>query len=498
VVRRRECGVNWSGVGDGADRWCHRPHSFFLLTAFEPINPLDRSVNPIGSVSAGWSSAIADRYGLTLTSGWADWFDGIAGETLSAGEFGDSVHPAVLLEAAPEVIWPGLMQPDLLPLVGNGMGDYLCGRVGPDNGLSEVVHWYHGGGDCLPFGKTLAEAILYDGLNGRFPGRSRGLAVPAESPRGGVRENLESRRCVRWALAHLPTGIDEVFDRDRSAAAVADLLVGEGIAEVAVRCDLMLAALDNPIRRRMTQSLAADCNAHWERDVARWMFDAELVPAATRRFLASRWGIAEGEWPAQDWETAAGHAERIAAKRGDLAWVHDVLGWHAQRQGGLEAAIGQYVLGGLASSFTDQSVRFRTHFDSDRIGKFSVARLIELGAADRLDPDYVRRLRVDSKVEPKAGGWRDRVSDYWLERAARLGAVPSADSGDSAADAAEWMGTRYDLIYRAGWDVGCDGIQRYRDLLGKLAEAAAATGQTARATLARTHQACLESRYFLD
>jgi hypothetical protein len=290
--------------------------------------------------------------------------------------------------------------------------------------------------------------------------------------------------------------------RDRPAAAVAERLVSEGIAEVAVRCDLILAALDNPIRRRMTQALAADCNAHWERDVARWMFDADLVPVETRQWLAGRWGIADGEWPVQDWETAAGHAERIAAKRSDLAWVHDVLGWHAQRQGRLEAAIGQYVLGGLASSFTDQSVRFRTHFDSDRIGKFAIARLIDLGAADRLDPDYVQRLRVDSKSELKLGGWRDRVSNYWLERADRLPAESAADlsalSGDSATAAPEGMGTRYDLIYRAGWDVGCDGIQRYRDLLGKLAEAAAAAGQTARAAVARTHQACLESRYFFD
>lgn len=462
-----------------------------LLLAPAPNILLDSSVNPVGRVSASWSSAIADRYGLKLSPDWVEWFDSLPTEGVGAGEFTEPVHPQVLLEPAPEVIWPGLMFPDLLPIIGNGMGDWLCGRVGADNTILEVVHWYHGGGDCLPHGKSLAEALLYNAVSGRFPGRARGLAIPAEPPRESVGQEGLGR--LHWALSHLPSGAAAWLDPRLPAMTVAETLADCGIAEVAVRCDLILAALDNPVRRRMTPAVAASCDAHWEREVVRWMFDPDQLPAEVRQRLTAKWDLGPADWQSQDWEVAAAHAARVASVRSDLAWAHDVLGWHDQRQGRIEEAIEHYLRGAWASAFTDQSVRFRTHFDSDRVGKFAVARLIDLGAAPRLDSEYLERLRVGVAATDSLGGWRDRVSSYWLERADRV-----AEEADRASRGPAAAAVEYDLIYRAGWDVGCDAIQHYRELLGRLAATAEAAGQTARAAVARAHQACLASRYFFD
>lgn len=459
----------------------------------QSTSTLDSPVSRSGFEAPRWSSAIEDRYGLELSQPWQQWFDEDSHQVGLGGEFCEAVHPELLLDEAPEVIWPGLMPPDFLPLVGNAMGDWLCGRVGPDNTITEVVHWYHGGGDCLPYGETLAEAIVYDSLAWRFPGRERRLAIPApsdclESDRMETARSNPLTASVRWALRHLPAPIADVFDEDFPQDSTGDRLLQYGIAEVAVRCDLALAALDNEVRRRITPQAAAMLDARWDQDIVRWMFDPSLAPSDELRRLADLWNLSLDQWQAQDWDSATEHCRRIAARRHDLAWVHDVLGWGAQRSGDVEAAIGHYGRGAMASLFTDQSVRFRTHFDNDRVCKFSVARLIELDAADRLDSGYVARLLVaTSPVDIEMTGWRDRICQYWIDRA-------DLTAGGTDAESAA---RRYDLIYRAGWDVGCDSISRYGMLLGELADCATRAGQFARAELAKTHRECLRSRYLI-
>ncbi len=75
----------------------------------------------------------------------------------------------------------GFMLPDTLPILGNGYGDWLCMRVNADNTAGEVVHWYHGGGDWMPWGRNPAEAIAFDRLRQRLPGRRVAHATrPAE------------------------------------------------------------------------------------------------------------------------------------------------------------------------------------------------------------------------------------------------------------------------------------------------------------------------------
>jgi len=449
---------------------------------------LDSPVSRSGFDAPRWSSAIADRYGLELSQQWCEWFDDFSSQAVCESEFCEPVHPKILLDETPEVIWPGLMPPDFLPLLGNSMGDWLCGRVGPDNTITEVVHWYHGGGDCLPYGETMAEAIVYDSLAKRFPGRERGLAIPAEPPTKNPTHGIGLTTAIRWALRHLPAPITDVFDEDFPIEATGDRLLDHGIAEVAVRCDLSLGALDNEIRRRMTPQLAAMLDARWDQDVVQWMFDPSHMPESSLRTLAKQWNLPLEKWKNQDWDLATEHCRRIAARRHDLAWVHDVLGWSAQRKGDVHGAIGYYGRGAMASLFTDQSVRFRTHFDNDRVCKFSVARLIDLDAADRLDPDYISRLLVaTSPADIDMTGWRDRVCQYWVDQA---DLIAGGTDFDSAA-------RRYELIYRSGWDVGCDSISRYGVLLGELADAAARAGQTARAELAKTHRECLRGRYLI-
>ncbi len=446
---------------------------------------------------------------MKLSGCWAEWFDTLACDSIGASEFSEPVHPAMLADTVPEVIWPGLMLPDLLPVLGNGMGDWLCARVGADNTISEVIHWYHGGGDCLPNGRTLPEAIVYDAVRDRFPGNSRRLAIPAEAPKRQGFTAASLQPGLRWALTHLPGWVRELLDPEAPAEVLADRLLGAGIAEVPIRCDLILAGLDNEVLRRMTPSTAAMLNVRWDQDVVRWMFDPDLMPDTIRRRLAEAWGKHPSDWVRPNWDLAAAQAAPIVAQRHDLAWPLDILGWCEQHRGRNEAAIGHYLHGAMASSFTDQAVRFRTHFDIDRVSKFSVARLLELGAADRLDPEYLRLLVQSPPADPRSIGWRDRVSEYWFASAtsdapgtgavatgaAATGAVATGAKSAGAAGFGEPL-DRYERIYRAGWDVGCDSLVRYRQLLSELAAAAETAGQTARAAVARTHHACLIARYF--
>lgn len=464
------------------------------MSAPVPIISLDRSAPRHGRFPASWSATIAERYGLNLSDSWAEWFDTLAGDSIGAAEFNEPVHPSTLAEAVPEVIWPGLMLPDLLPVLGNGMGDWLCARVGADNTIREVIHWYHGGGDCLPNGRTLPEAIVYDAVRDRFPGNARRLAIPAEPParQGFTLATLQPG--LRWALTHLPGWVGEMLNPEAPAEELAERLLAAGIAEVPIRCDLILAALDNEVLRRMTPSTAAMLNVRWDQDVVRWMFDPELMPEPIRRRLAETWGKHPSAWLRPDWDLAAAHAAPIAAQRCDLAWPFDILGWWEQRRGRIEPAIGHYLQAAMASSFTDQSVRFRTHFDIDRVSKFSVARLLELGAADRLDPQYLQPLLQSPPADPRSIGWRDRISEYWLAPTEPEQSVRNPE-GHGSRRAGEPL-DRYERIYRAGWDVGCDALPRYRQLLSELAAAAEAAGQTARAAVARTHHACLIARYF--
>lgn len=421
-----------------------------------------------------WSSAIADRYQLHLSVELIDWFDSGACESLGHGEFCEPATPDQLLAEAPECIWPGLMPPDVLPLVGNGLGDWLCGRVSAQGTIDEIVYWYHGGGDYLPYGLGLAEALLFDTLADRLPGRRQLHAIPAAREASEQLKRV-SGTMIAWALRQLPGDVSHVLDIDAPPARLAGALMQHRIAVDAVRCDAVLAALDNELRVRLTVNDARALGVALDNEATKWMFDTSTIPCDVRCKLRDRWGLNDEQAFSQDWQAVANICSELADERNDLGWVHDCLGWSAQRRGDLQSAVRHYETAAFTSVFTDQAVRFRTHFDADNVAKFSIARLIELGVEHQVDPRY-----VDALSHTDQANWRERVTGYWLAQADHSGTV--------AAD-------RYDLTFRAGWDVGCDSMRRYRDLLRRLSDAAADAGQAARAEIARTHAACIDARY---
>lgn len=436
------------------------------------------------SGSSGWSRAIAERYHLRLSDELAHWFDSGVCDGIGHGEFCEPAHPEQLIENAPDCIWPGLMPPDVLPLVSNGLGDWLCGRVSANGTISEVIYWYHGGGDYLPYGKGLAEAIIFDTLASRLPGRRQLHAVPAEREEP-EHQAIISSALVEWALTQLSSEVANVMSIDAPPSLVASELSRHRIATDAVRCDAVLAALDSAMRTRLTTADAAALGVSWDKVVAKWMFDTSTIPGAHRSQVAARLvganadsGHADVDHEglfAQDWDTVERICGEIARERSDLGWVHDCLGWAAQRRGDISTAATHYEQSAVTSVFTDQSIRFKTHFDGDRVAKFSVARLLELGQAHRLDAEYVNALTHADRPN-----WREQVVSYWLGQLSAT--LPTADQ-------------RYQLIYRAGWDVGCESMHRYHEILTMLADAATDAKQLARAEVARTHAACIEDRY---
>ncbi len=441
-----------------------------MNTEFAPHRPLPDNHSFAGVGGSCWSRAIADRYQLSLSTELVDWFDSGVCETLGQGEFCEPATPEVLLAEAPECIWPGLMPPDFLPLIGNGLGDWLCGRVSEHDSIDEIVYWYHGGGDYLPHGSNLAEALLFDTVADRLPGRRQLHAVPAER-KFSEHPIQVSSLMIAWALRQLPRDVASVLDIDAPPARVAAALLDHKIAIDAVRCDAVLAALDNPVRFRLTATDAAAWGVSWDKEVAKWMFDTATMPSHVRNSLRQQWHETDEHPFAQDWQLVEKICNELAMERHDLGWVHDCLGWSAQRRGELETAKTHYETAALTSVFTDQTIRFRTHFDSDQFAKFSIARLVELGGTNRIDPQYIAALSHTDQSK-----WRERVTAYWLGKACEQG----VSSGD-----------RYDAIYRAGWDVGCDSMRCYRELLEMLANSAQDAGQFARAEVARTHAACL-------
>jgi len=448
--------------------------TFALYTETAPYRSLATQNTFDGSKAYRWSLEIAARYRVKLSHELSDWFDCGVCEQLGAGEFCEPATPKQLLSDAPECIWPGLMPPDVLPLVGNGLGDWLCGRVSAQNTIDEIIYWYHGGGDHLPYGTRLAEAIVFDTLAERLPGRRQFHAIPAE------RESIEyqsivSGVLVEWAVRHLPPDVESVLSIDAPPSLIASELNRHKIASAAVRCDAVLAALDNQLRVRLTNRDAVKLGVSWDRDVSKWMFDTATIPLAKKQILMDQWEDQHGHCFYQDWTAVEEICEEVARERNDLGWVHDCLGWSAQRRGDVETAKRHYERSAMTSVFTDQAVRFRTHFDNERVAKFSVARLLEMGVEHRIDPQYI--AAVSDTTNPH---WRLEVEKYWLQQA------DAPESTDRQ---------RYDLIYRAGWDVGCDSMRGYRDLLIKLSEAAMRVGQVARAEVAKTHAACIEERY---
>ncbi len=231
-----------------------------------------------------WTALIADRYRCTLSQVLADWFDREIWKRAGRNEYHEPIDPESLLVAAPEAIWPGLMTCDLLPIISNRAGDWLCVRVDHNNVASEIVQWYHGGGDWIPWGHNLAEALVFDALIDRLPGKSRRHAIPAEDPRpNGDAHDPVADPILDWALQHLPPSVTIAFDAATRESEVARILLDAGVAEIAVRCELVLSALMQP-ERKFEQLLRADPSVS-RAQLAEWSFDTDRIPDQKRSLL---------------------------------------------------------------------------------------------------------------------------------------------------------------------------------------------------------------------
>lgn len=433
----------------------------------------DPSRSPLPN-SASWSERFASRYQCALPHALADWLDQELWKSEGGGEYREPADIEELLESAPEPIWPGLMCSDFIPLIHNAAGDWLCVRVDQENRASQIVQWYHGGGDWIPWGNDLSEAFIFDALIDRISPQSRRHAVPAESPRLAAGSSQDPM--LEWALNHVDDSVRGLFQESAEPSWIAETLLKSNVAEVAVQCELVLLALRHRSRETLRNALGRRANEVSHRQLTEWAFDLDRIPQEYRSDLESELGQ---QLSGQDWNIAASHAESASRLSPELAWPWEILGYCAERTGDLAKATDAYRTAMHCSVFTDQSVRFNTHWESDHSAKFSVARLASLMPEMLDSDDYFRQLR---EADPATR--RETITRHWIQIAS-----------DALARGCHEDALRSFLA--AGWDIGAEPITTFADLLDSISAAAHSCGHRARAEVAATHRRCLKQRYGL-
>jgi tetratricopeptide (TPR) repeat protein len=316
---------------------------------------------------------------------------------------------------------------------------------------------------------------VFDALVDRLPGTTQRHAVPAEDPRPPDQPTGSNQDpLLAWALSRLDPALAGLLDPSVSQPVLTQGLLDAGVAEVAVRCHLVLAGLLQSTQASLEPLLRSDPNVSRE-ELSQWAFDTRRIPARRRNELEQRLGASLESL--QDWQAAEGHARRVTELAPDLAWGWEIAGYAAERRGDRDAAIQRYRQATQCSAFTDQSIRLRTHWMSDRSAKFAAARL------GLLDPQQVdRSVYLRQLCDPQADRRRSRIMAYWIDQARHFG-----DRGDDH--------HAHRCLVAAGWDLGAEPISVYAELLEQLALAADRCGQTSRGEIARTHRRCLRDRY---
>lgn len=450
----------------------HRLLSSFVYS-FSDDYQLSESFQSPQTPKRSWSTQIAERYQCGLSQVLADWFDTEIWRRTGTGEYREPVSPEVLLDETPEVIWPGLMSCDLLPLIGNAAGDWLCIRIGEANTMGEVIQWYHGGGDWIPWGNDLAEAIVFDAAVERIPGAARRHATPAENPRPHASAaSRKSDPLLQWALSHVSPLARTLFDAGFPEGETSELLLRTHIAEVAVRCEKVVSLLTHWPRDLLNALFLQDRSLD-RAQLARWSFDLDQIPAGIRNRLVEQAGFV----PSQDWEAAAEHALQVSRLAPELAWPWEIAGYAAERKADVGQAVELYRQAARCSVFTDQSIRLDTHWSAPESAKFSVARLKQLAPDQVAESDYYRIL-----CHPDTRQRRRLATEYWDEQAACLLSQQRYREA-------------HGCYVAAAWDLGAEPISRYAGLLESIQESAGLSDQPGRAALAATHRRCLRDRY---
>ncbi len=416
-----------------------------------------------------WSQQVSTHYHLKLPEDVRAWLDHGVWEDPGGAEFNQPQTPQQLLQPDSSSIWAGFMLPDMLPIISNDYGDWLCLRFGFDGTVREVLYWYHGGGDWIPYGNTLAEALLYDAAFRVMYHRKPEFTDP-EPPAE------EIFRAAEWAVQWIdkPHGF-QPFWPPHSPPNTDPLvtMTNAGVAEVASRRDLILRHLESKLKQESNPSVAQEIGATWEPEFVSWIFDTALLPEGHKDNLSERFNVPATELTCQDWDQAEAEAVRVIRLRQDLGWAFDIAGWAAERRGDIGTAIPRYLSGSRASTFADESVKFRTHWFNDGYGKFSAARLAAL--RDHLPPEAQQATYLNVFWKNAPDSLPARLRDYWFEQA----------------DMARKTGRHQDAYrcyYNAGWDYGLQYFKSYHEVFDGLISSATKAGSPALATLAATHR----------
>jgi hypothetical protein len=426
------------------------------------------------AMTGRWSTKIEQRYSLQLPDDIRAWLDEEIWKDAGGAEFHRAQTPEQLIEPVPGSIWAGFMLPDTLPIVSNDYGDWLCLRIAADGSVSELVHWSHCGGDWIPCGKNLAEGLLYDAVvRVLYPHRTT-FADPAPPDQHIFRLAEWAHRSLaaqgRTVPRFWPHDDDPSPDADR--AAILNRLVGAGIAEFAVRRDRILGHLDSSFKSRSGTAWAQELGVPWEPAFVSWLFDTARIPVAARERLASKLVDTAGDPFAQDWRGAEAEAIAVLERRQDLGWAFDIAGWAAERRGDKKLAVQHYFAGLHTSWFSDDALRFRTHWFDEGYGKFAAARLAAL--RDELTPQQQGDPYLAIFLDNDRETLRRRVQQYWISVA-------------RAAQQRQAYREAYSYYYRAGWDLGMLPITAYDEVFTQLRETALADGSPALAAIAALH-----------
>lgn len=439
------------------------------------------------------SRQLTDRYQLRLSRSWIEWFDDQSSVVQAAGLMRCSLPSESICVEAPEQIWPGFMLPDTLPLIGNEYGDWICARILSSGELGELVYWYHGGGDWIPVGHCLGEALLHDAVDQFRDLRTqmiRGAFESREDDNAEVLERLRNPDFMNWLgsqlvgdrhsvsqVKDLLDGIVGFLREDRHVDAL-EVLYRCGWAVDATACDLIEHTLQAPVRSISDKNLAEKCAIPWYPDFVNLLFDTGQVSPATRETIQTVHG-GSTEWLSQDWKTASRIAHQVLRHRDDLGWAFTIAGWGLEREGRLDEAMHVYWRGRLASSFADQSVRINSHCLADVTGKFATERLLEL--QQRLLPEQQAEPYLSRYLIPQPRSISAQIHDFWWEQGEQL-----RSGGDFAG--------AYSCYYRCGWDLGVSRLTDYIPILDRMVHVAHSVGWVARARVAQTHLACLRNR----
>ena len=427
------------------------------------------------------SELLIENFHLQLDESWRVWFDEASKSIKLHGFFRSPVDVAGLCNHKPESIWAGFMLPDTIPVLGNGYGDWICARVDSGGNLAELIHWYHGGGDWISLGPTLAEAILHDCVDVHRPVRRQMLRGAVETARNkdGSPCNYELKSWINAALKmSAATATANPAAEGNAVLARNELEHSEVSSDQAANFDRlkMQAESLDPLWQAIE---AADYTLAIETLLR---FNLAYDAAVCDRIEQSSWSagpvdhLTNQSLSETEFATIESLCRSVIARRSDLGWSFGLLGWLHVLRGEIQTACQIFFDGRHASAFSDQSVRMRLHRFDQRYGKFSLAQL----AAHRAqlpkpmqEDEYVQLILQDD-----AKNRIQSIHDFWMSRAQH------ALSRGQPAEA-------YRCAYNAGWDVGSASMLGYRKLLMTLEQSASECGWQARAATARAHLSAL-------